>query len=849
MAFPRSLGRGHSSRLEATTAGGLNETPAGRIDRGAANPGAVSRGEVDPGAVDPGAAAAYLKARHRLFAEASLGGIALCEALAGATDTWVRQLFEVATSGEPRGVALLAVGGYGRRMLAPGSDVDLVLIHDSKREMSAVAPAIWYPIWDAGIRLDHSVRTLREVRAATEGDLKVALGLLEARRVAGDESLAAESLRLVRRTWEARAKRWLPQVHEMVRKRHRDYGDLAFLLEPDLKEARGGLRDANLLPCVAQIVHVLDELVGPGTLDGPQATLTRVRVELQRHAKRSTERLTLEDQDQVASRCGFADADALMSDLASAARAVAWTSDDGWRRVLSSLAGPGGRAGGYDRQVEAGLVLRDGEVALATSADPGSDPSLALRAASLSAEIGLPLSRRALDRLAESTASPARPWPPEVLVAFLRLLAAGPGTIQAVEALDQVGTWARYLPEWGAVRNRPQRNAYHRFTVDRHLVETAVNAAQLVRRVTRPDLLLAAALLHDIGKSVPGDHVTEGARMAHDLALAMGFDASDSAVLRRIVELHLLLPDVATRRDLDDPATAAAVARAVGSREVLDLLGALTEADSIATGPSAWSEWKASLITSLVERAGALLEGRPHPRTGIDIEQADRALLEAGTVSLRAEGTRLSVVAPDGPGKLATITGVLALWGLNIRSATTWSDESRGMALYRFELAPPSATPDWHRWHADLTAALDGRLRVDDRLSRQERPLLRRRRAAAADPVVRVTTDNQASEAASVVEVRAPDSGPVLYYIARALNESGLTILSAWVSTLGHEVVDSLYVRTTDGGKLVDPELASEIETAVYRALGTASRTSPVSESPSRASAREPSAPGSAPEA
>ena len=179
-----------------------------------------------------------------------------------------------------------------------------------------------------------------------------------------------------------------------------------------------------------------------------------------------------------------------------------------------------------------------------------------------------------------------------------------------LEALDQRGILVRLLPEWQPVRSRPQRNAYHRFTVDRHLWEAAANAAALADRVDRPDLLVLGALFHDLGKGYPGDHTDagHGARAATS-GPALGLAAADVDTLVRMVQHHLLLPDVAVRRDLTDPATIRKVADAVGDVETLDLLHALTEADSLATGPSAWGSWKAQLVADLVDRTRPVLDG------------------------------------------------------------------------------------------------------------------------------------------------------------------------------------------------------------------------------------------------
>lgn len=186
----------------------------------------------------------------------------------------------------------------------------------------------------------------------------------------------------------------------------------------------------------------------------------------------------------------------------------------------------------------------------------------------------------------------------------------GEPTVPVWEAFEAEGLITRLIPEWERVRCRPQRNAVHTWTVDRHLVETAVEASALTRRVSRPDLLLVAALLHDIGKGLPGDHSEAGEPLARTVALRIGFDRADADVVATLVRHHLLLVETATRRDLDDPATVSSVAEKVDSLSTLELLHALTEADALATGPAAWSAWRGSLVTDLVGRVAAALAGR-----------------------------------------------------------------------------------------------------------------------------------------------------------------------------------------------------------------------------------------------
>ncbi len=524
----------------------------------------------------------------------------------------------------------------------------------------------------------------------------------------------------------------------------------------------------------------------------------------------------------MAAALGSSDADSLMADVAGAGRAIAWASDDAWRRIESWLAGPRGRGGSGDRAVEPGIVLRDGEVALLADADPATDSTLALRVAAASAELDRPMARSTLDRLAETAAAPAGTWPAETLQALLRLLGAGPPAVAAVESLDQRGIWLRYLPEWARVRNRPQRNAYHRFTVDRHLVETAAGAAALQVRVARPDLLLLGALFHDIGKGGGGDHTEVGIVLVGQIGTpprtARG-GCGDPAG-------HGSLPPFAARcrhpARPRRPGHQQGGGRRGGDRDTLELLSALTEADSLATGPAAWGPWKAGLVARLVDQSAATLDGRPTPTaTAADLGPEQRALLDAGRLELLADGGRLTVAAPDRPGLLATVAGVLTLSGITVLSATTVSDDASSMALLRFEVAPAFDTlPDWARVKDQIGAALEGRVPVDELLSEREANYARFRRPITAhSPEVRVIIDNEASAVSTVVEVRAPDRGAVLYRVARALADSGVTITCALISTLGAEAVDVFYVQNVAGGRVVDPAHQATLQEAVLAAV------------------------------
>jgi len=614
-------------------------------------------------------------------------------------------------------VALVAVGGYGRRELCPYSDLDVVLVHRGRRDIAEVADRVWYPVWDAGVALDHSVRTVKEALAVAADDLKAALGLLDARFVAGDRDLADDLIAKALAQWRTRPHRWLDRLHEAVEQRHASFGEVAFLLEPEIKEGRGGLRDVHALRAAAlatPVVGPLDDLAAPARF------LFDVRVQLHLRAGKALDRLLLQEQDAVAAALGFDDADALMAAVAEAARAVAWRSDDAWRRVASARAGPSGRVAARDRPVGPGLVLRDGEVALGPDADVAGDPTLPWRTAAASASTGALIARESMARMAAESPAPPDPWPAPLRETLVSLLGTGAAAVPVFEALDQHGLVVRALPEWALVRSRPQRNAYHRFTVDRHLVEAAANAAAHTRSVRRPDLLLVGAWLHDIGKGVPGrDHTEAGIELVAHIGARLGFPPADVAVLQAMVRHHLLLPDIATRRDLDDPATVELVADAVGDRDTLDLLTALTVADSEATGPAAWGAWKAGLVDDLVARVGRRLAGsRPADPAAPDRADGAEAAAEPGIRVDPARG-EVVVVAPDQPGLFSRVAGALALHGLDVRQAQAAAG-ARGLAVERFSVEC-AREPDWARVEADLAAAIDGTLPLEARLAARRR--------------------------------------------------------------------------------------------------------------------------------
>ncbi|MEU9939797.1 [protein-PII] uridylyltransferase [Streptomyces lavendulae] len=790
----------------------------------------------------------YAAARLRLLQEESRSGPSRRSALSTLSDHWLSALFAAAARETGvRGAALVAIGGYGRAELSPRSDLDLLLLHDGKAEpraLAALADRLWYPVWDLGLALDHSVRTPAEARKTAAEDLKAHLGLLDARLVAGDAGLLAGLRTSVLADWRNQAVKRLPQLHALCRERAERAGELRFLLEPDLKEARGGLRDATALRAVA--ASWLADAPREGLADARRRLLD-ARDALHLVTGRATDRLSLQEQPQVATRLGLLDADALLREVYEAARVISYAGDVTWREVgrvlrartarprLRGLLGTRGAPAGERAPLAEGVVESDGEAVLALAARPERDPVLPLRFGAAAAQAGLPVSLHAVRRLADRARPLPVPWPAEAREQLLTLLGAGEPTVAVWEALEAEGLITRLLPDWERVRCRPQRNPVHTWTVDRHLIETAVRASALTRRVSRPDLLLMAALLHDIGKGWPGDHSVAGETIARDMAARVGFDPEDVTVLGTLVRHHLLLVDTATRRDLDDPATVRAVAAAVGSTGTLEVLHALTEADALATGPAAWSTWRGSLVADLVARVAAVLSGSPPDASEPDIPttEQERLAVEALrtgepvlTLHARREedeavGVELVVAVPDQPGVLPAAAGVLALHRLTVRAAELrfleLPDRLGEALVLRWRVAAEyGALPEAARLRTDLVRALDGSLDVPARLADREAAYPRRRGVVPPPPRVAVVPD--VSSLATVLEVRAPDAVGLLHRIGRALESRRVRVRSAHVSTLGANAVDTLYVVDTDGKPLSRADaaaLAAAVETAL----------------------------------
>lgn len=746
------------------------------------------------------------------------------------------------------GFAIVATGGLGRRELVPHSDLDLMLLHDNMPDgiVTEIAEKLWYPLWDANIRLDHSVRTVSEALSVAGEDISAGLAMLEARHIAGDSALSALLVGGARRQWRTGIASRFEELVSHTKSRWQRSGQIAHRAEPDLKSGRGGLRDVQLLNALAigQLADVYPNRAlasAGGSLGEAHLALLNVRTELHRISGRGRDQLLAQFADEIGAALRIGDRFDLARMLSDAARTISYYVDAGLRTAANSLPRRGLSALRRPprKPLDEGVIEYAGEVILARDARPERDPGLILRVAAASATSGLPISVSTLSRLADAAPELRTPWPRDALRDLLVLLTAGPATVATVEALDRTGLWGRLFPEWGAVRDLPPRDVVHIWTVDRHLVETISRASAFTTRVSRPDLLVLGALLHDIGKGRGGDHSVIGADLAIQIGTRLGLWPSDIEVLAALVRHHLLLPDTATRRDLQDPATINTVASALdGDRLLLELLHALAEADSLATGPGVWGDWKASLIGDLVRRCRLVMVGDALPRAD-PIDQ--RYLALAGDPGVHVEMTRaesphtynVTMIAPDRRGLLSKAAGVLALNSLHVHSASV--NIADGVAIDSFVVSPHFGSPPAAELlRQQFILAMDGELDVIASLEKRDRDAQSQGtgRAGESKPAVPINTATAPSRVlwrdGPLVEIRTTDRLGLLATLTGVFERAGVDIAWAKITTLGSSVIDVFGISIPEA--MPSAELRRKIEHELIEVLPQAAAPKPAEE-------------------
>ena len=745
------------------------------------------------------------------------------------SDRFLSQLFNTAEKADGRKnlgkeIALAAVGGYGRGELSPGSDLDILFLHTGKvsaDDLKAFVNDVLYPLWDKK-SVDHSVRTRSETRDAASSDLRVATGLLDIRLIAGNPDLVAGVQLDALDFWRKNAKENLANLHKSLQERHVRAGELAYLLEPDLKEARGGLRDIQALRAISLSAAIAVPLEKISWAEG---TLNNVRESLHIASGRGKDRLLFQEQDKVAKLLNYPDADAMMSDVARAARTVDYLLNYTWHALEHKGKDGLGRILKRPRitTVAKNVSASNREIIIDPFTSLDDDPVCGLRAAATAAQLGLPLSLDTCTELSENLKSGQgklpTPWPREARELLISLIGAGEAMVGIFESLDQEEIIFEWIPEWMSVRSLPQRNALHRHTVDRHMVETAVHAAKLTRKVQRPDLLLFAALFHDIGKGAHEDHSVRGVRLIEPIAQRIGFDAKEIEILKNLVLHHLLLSSTATRRDLDDPATIQSIVSLIPDVNTLELLHALSIADGEATGSAGWSDWKATLVNDLVQRvkramAGAEFAQQPEV-SAEQMAQAEKGELRV-TLEEHSSGYAVEVISPDKPGLLSIVAGVFNISRLDVKSARTKTLGNSAVMYWIVTPEPHAPETSATKLHGLIADALLDSKDVEEKLIARAAAYASIPSIPVPDPEVEIFTD--AATDATVIEVRSHDRPGLLFRIGAAITQSKIDIRSAIVTTLGAEAIDTLYVTELTGGPL-SPERATEVASHLKQAL------------------------------
>ncbi|MFA5891735.1 MAG: [protein-PII] uridylyltransferase [Actinomycetota bacterium] len=818
------------------------------------------------------------RARLRREHEEGLGGLALVRAQSDAVDAAVIALWKLLVPVRP-GFALVALGGYGRGELSPRSDLDLMVLHAGKA--GAEPERLFYALWDAGFTVGHATRTVKEcVRLARE-NIEAETSFLQPRLLAGDRALFDEFATRALDATRKRAGDFVEDVRELMRRRHLTGGSATSQLEPNLKEGAGGLRDLHVLEWFA-VVAGTNELLGArdrALLDDGAELLHRVRAHLHYATEHQTDVLLFQHQRPAALFLGYSDGerpaeDLFMRHLFAVTRAV--------ERVVTAVVSDVSARFSRARPARATpgdcFAVEGGRVVILREPDLAREPERALEMFSLGAPPGA-AAMRWFDEAQGS--SPPIAWSPEVRRAFFALLRTGDPV--AMETADHSGLFGRLLPEWDAVRCQPQRNVYHRYTVDAHLFHTvaalralADDEDQLVRDVwadvSDVDGLLLAGLLHDVGKGGTGDHSEAGERLALVLADRMGIAEPRRGRVAWLVRHHLVLADTASRRDINDENLVVDLASRAEDAQLLRMLFLLTVADGRATGPTAWSPWKAGLVAELFTKALHVMErGELATRDAVDLarlrmgelrgaltrysaEEVEAHLREMSRAYVLAFPTAVltrhfalmagplgqsearthvaatedagiyefTLAACDRPGLFARVSGVLALNGISIVAAQGFT-RADGVAVEVFRCVgafePAIDSARWERVADDVRRALAGRLSLEARLAEKRRAYGRRvPKGKREGPSVLV--DNQASDFLTVVEVHAADRVGLLYDITSVFADLSLDIQVAKIATYAEDVVDVFYVRDSEGQKITDSEYLGEIERALLLRLG-----------------------------
>ena len=817
---------------------------------------------------------------------------------------------------EAERIAVLAVGGYGRAEMAPHSDVDLLFLTPWKITpwAESVIETMLYLLWDLKLKVGHSSRTVKDCLRLGREDITIRTALLEQRFICGFQPLATE---LEDKLWSDLFRNSGPEFIEAKlaerAERHKRQGGQRYVLEPNVKEGKGGLRDLQTLYWIGKYLHRVpapEGLVGAGLLSREEfETFTRAedflwaaRCHLHYITARATDVLSFDQQVEVAARMGYRDT--------GGRRAVEHFMQDYFRQATrvgeltrifltelearhakreASLFGIFKRT----KRVKPGYKLVQGRIDVTDPAQFLADQLNLLRVFEEALRTGYLLHPNIMRLIAGNLGriDDELRDDPEAVQIFLSLLLEHGNPERALRRMNELGVLGAFIPEFEPIVAMMQFNVYHHYTVDEHIIQTISVLAQIERGELVEELPVAsgilkagvnrrviyvALLLHDIGKGRPEDHSILGAQMARRICPRLGLDAEECETVEWLVRYHLLMSDMAQKRDIGDPRTVRDFAKAVKTRKRLDLLTVLTVCDIRGVGPGTWNNWKAMLLRQLYKQTADALEGgletvnRENRKdeaqlalrqrlAGWDATLLDhelsrhyapywqalstdtqavfaRLLLSLGDSEIRIDlhpdpdrdATRACFALADHPGIFSRLAGALALVGANVVDARTYTSKD-GYATAVFWVQDIEGRPyevaRLPRLRSMIDKTLKGEVLARDAL--KDRDKVKKRDREFRFPT-HITFDNEGSEIYTIIEVDTRDRPGLLFDLTRTLANNNIYIASAVIATYGAQVVDTFYVKDMFGLKLhqgsrqesLDRKLRQAIAEGVERAQG-----------------------------
>ncbi len=734
---------------------------------------------------------------------------------------------------EPQ-VTVVSVGGYGRQELFPYSDVDLLLLTDGDPTPEQRGPISDFLrlLWDSNLQVSQSVHTPAECCEIHDGNLELTISLLDRRSLCGDPARHEKLSKLFPKFLNAERNNIILHLGRMTRGRHAKYGNTIYHLEPNVKEHPGGLRDLNVIHWLGQLRTFETE-----PLDEPRAFLSDVRAKLHRHFQRDNNLLSFEAQEIL-----WEFPDRSMREYYRNARQI----DRAVQRALDLCETSSNSLIGQFRDWRSRLSNSDftvsrGQILLRSPGLLKSDPGVIMRLMQFMARHQIPLAPDTERRLCKAEAL-ACSW------VELKALLALPRCVNALRAMADHNLLQRVIPEWWRIDCLVTRDFYHRYTVDEHTLVTLQtleelstdkdasrsHIAALLTEIGHPELLRLALLLHDIGKGDgTGEHHIKSVEIGREVLERMQVPAEDAQTVLFLIEHHLILSSLMTSRDLGEPATARQIVEQTGTIERLKLLTVLTYADISAVNPTAMTPWrleqlwKAYLIghaeftreleterihapAQSSEDAAAFLDGLPtrYLKTHTQPQIADHIELakQGNAVYLdRANGNyRVTVIADDRPFLLASISGALASFGMNILKAEAFANR-RGQSLDMFIFADPHRTlelnPDESGRLQDIVwRAVTGKVDVASLIQKRRRPPTKPRVQPS------VSSTNELSETSTLIEVVTEDRPGLLYDLTQTISSEGANIEVVLIDTEAHRALDVFYVRQ-EGCKLPEERM------------------------------------------